>query len=112
MKFGKIEWLVSGLTAGYALNTIYQKARLVTVNVPYLEEIASSQDADIKTWLITSSAELVVFGLASFILVLFLLRSFNEVWLTKKEKVLKEEKVKVKGKKEEVKPEPRMIKFE
>lgn len=114
MSFGRIEWLVSGLTAGYALNTLYQKARMVYVNVPYFSEIASANDIDMKMWMYTTSGELIVFGLAAFILALFVLKSTKEVWFTKKEKGIKEEKVKIKGKKAVVEPphEPRVIKFD
>lgn len=113
MKFGKIEWLVSALSSGYVFYTLYNKAVMIYVNVPYFSEIASADDVSMRNWMYVNSAELVIFGIAAFILALFLLGSVKEVWLTKGEKKEKVEKIKGKKKGEtEVVPEKRVVRFD
>lgn len=112
-KFRKIDWLTIGITTAYAISQLYVRAKMVYVNVPYFSEIVGAQDESMRQWLYTTSGTLLIVGLASFITILFLLSTFKEVWLTKKEGSIKTEtKEKVKGKRKEEVKEPQYIRFD
>lgn len=113
-KFGKIEWTTIEITTAYAMSQLYVRAKMVYVNVPYFSEIVGAQDQSMKEWLYTTSGTLLVVGISCFILMLFLLSTFKEVWLTKKDSIPKVEKVKekVKGKRKEEVNEPKYITFD
>lgn len=111
-KIAKIQWITTLLTTGYAINALYQKGRLVYVNVPYFSEIASANDVDMKKWMYTTGSEVAIFSIAALILVAILAITASEVWLSKPVPVEQPKKEKVKGKPKPQPKEPEIIRFD